>query len=213
MGALRTVRLGIAAPLAAALALAGCLALGTGAAAAKAPRAIVTTLVNKPVPDLASGQLTSSVNLGKKFKKARVTDVNISVNFTSNCDSPKTAQGNTGECMSDLVVILAAPGKKRRGTALSQSAGGNLISALTLDDDSLNLLSSRQAPLGPPHGNMLYPPYAGSAQPQSDWRSVEGGGKMKGRWTLIVRDTVLGNPTPTISTLGSWQLDVHGKRG
>jgi hypothetical protein len=191
-------------------ALAAFLLLAAPVTAAKGKRVVITQTANRPVPDRGGGDLILPITLGKKFKRFRVTDVNLNVNFTSNCSTDPNAANS--DCMADLIVMLFAPGAGNRGLALNQGAGGNVITDLTFDDESPNAISNIPPSIEGPEPNRLYPPYVGSVKPDSNWRFDVEDGPMKGRWRLIVRDSLLGDPLPTISTLGSWRLEVRGKR-
>ncbi|MGH2957832.1 MAG: hypothetical protein ACRDL6_12675 [Solirubrobacterales bacterium] len=194
------------------LALALCLGVGMTAGVADAQKkkkkkkaggtANITQTVNAPVPDATpslNGQLISTIDVGgKKFKKTRIRDVNVTIQTTG------SAAGSAG----DLYALLSSP----NGTTVFLFGGldGQSIGPVTLDDQSNLALSI--GPLAPPlDPNTLYPPYAGRAQPFGTFSSMNDGGAT-GTWTLRVVDT---DPTPpgTTSVLNSWRLEVRaGKK-
>ena len=190
------------------LALGLCLIVGmVGAAEAQKKKkkkaggtANVTTSVFAPIPDATAslnGQLVSTANVaGKKFKKTRVRDVDVTIQTTGNA-------GGAGGSASELYALLSSP----NGTTvfLFGFLSGQSIGPLTLSDQSNLGLSGGPlaAPLDP---NTLYPPYVGTAQPFGTFSSMNDG-PATGTWTLRVVDT--GAPPPTnTSILNSWTLKV-----
>lgn len=187
------------------LTLALCVAVGMSAGAAEAQKkkkkgggtANITTAVNAPVPDAsaaANGQLPSTANVaGKKFKKTRVRDVDVTIQTTGN------AVGAAG----DLYALLSSP----NGTTsfLFFGLAGQSIGPLTLNDQTFLQLGFF-CPPPPSDPNSLCAPYAGTAQPGTPF-SVFNDGPAKGTWTLRVVDFDAPPPTTT-SILNSWTLKV-----
>ena len=187
------------------LALSLCLSVGITAGVAEAQKkkkkkaggtAEITRAVNAPVPDATAslnGQLVSTIDVaGKKFKKTRIRDVDVTLQTL----------GNAAGAAGDLYAQLSSP----NGTTVFLFAGlsGSSIGPLTLDDQSnLGLGGPFAAPLDP---NTLYAPYVGRAQPFGTFSSMNDGAA-NGTWTLRVVDT--GAPPPTLtSILSSWTLRV-----
>jgi hypothetical protein len=188
-----------------ALAIAACLLVGLVAGPAEARKkrggvARVATPVNLAVPDATAqfrGQLASTLQLGgKRFRKTRIRDVNVTVHTT----------GNIFGAASHLYALLTAP----NGTTiiLFSNLFGQNIGPLTLDDQThLRLGGDLNPPLDP---NVLYFPYVGTAQPDESFAPMIGG-PARGTWTLRVVDR--GAPPPgtlgQVSILSFWGLTVR----
>jgi hypothetical protein len=187
------------------LTLALCVTVGMSAGVAEAQKkkkkkaggtAEITQAVNAPIPDATAslnGQLVSTIDVaGKKFKKTRVRDVDVTLQTL----------GSAAGAAGDLYALLSSP----NGTTVFLFGGlsGASIGPLTLTDQSnLGLGGIFGAPLDP---NTLYAPYVGQAQPFGSFSSMNDGGAI-GTWTLRVVDT--GEPPPTAtSILSSWTLRV-----
>lgn len=195
------------------LALVGMLALSVsvgltaGVAEAKKKRKVggtvdITKAVNQQVPDRAAGVntpfgvLTSTIDVaGKKFKKARARDVNVTLQTT----------GSAAGAAGDLHAELTAP----NGATVTLFAflSGQSVGPLTLDDESPALLFAAPQPCVV--ATWLCEPYAGTARPSVDGISigplaVMDNGPVKGTWTLRVFDF---DDTLT-SVLNSWRLNV-----
>lgn len=192
------------------LALAGVLvlsvALGAGTADAKKKSKVggtanITKTVNQQIPDRPAGPnaplgvLTSTIDVGgKKFKKAKVRDVNVTLQTT----------GSAATAAEDLFAELTAPNQAT--VTLFLSLSGQSVGPLTIDDESTAMIAGPQPC---PVSTWLCEPYAGTARP-----SVEGlalgtlavmdNGPAAGKWTLRVYDV---DDTLT-SVLNSWKLKV-----
>jgi subtilisin-like proprotein convertase family protein len=197
------------------LALALCLTLGLSAGVAEAKKkkqkvggkAVITKTVNGAIPDatgppLNGGILNSTIKLGgKRFKKTRIRDVNVTVQTT----------GASGvDPAGDLIASLTAPNGATTYLFVV-SLSGLSAGPLTLDDESSMLLGGGPPPAPFP---FLAEPYAGTAQPQgmgfgSACLCVMDGGKATGKWVLRVFDVGIGET----SVLNSWKLVVQaGKK-
>jgi hypothetical protein len=204
--------------LLAALALALCLAVGLTASAAdakkkkkKSPKAVaVTQTVNAPILDaLPNGAgnpdlrrtTTFAIQVGKKFKKMRIRDVNVTLQTT----------GTGTDAASDLGAMLTAPNGASVWVLGSQNLTGNLIGPLTFDDETF----VTEMDTGTPDGDAtaIYAPYVGAVQPQGGFTvgpanspplSIMDDGRVQGTWTLTMIDYFTGNT----NTLVSWGLYV-----
>ena len=164
----------------------------------------LTTQVNQLVPDRAPtsgapfGLLTSSVNVGNKFKGRRIRDVNVTL---------QTTGATPGSPARDLSAVLTAP--NGASTELFRVLFGTgptgttpiSIGPLTLDDEA-----GRYLGLGPARDPFaLYEPWAGSARPLQGTLYPMDNGRVKGTWTLKVLD----NEDGETSVLNFWRLDVQ----
>jgi subtilisin-like proprotein convertase family protein len=204
----RLARLGV-------LALALCLGIGMTAGVAEAQKkkkkkkaggtAEITQTVGAPVPDATAslnGQLISTIDVaGKKFKKTRVRDVDVTIQTI----------GNNAASAGDLYALLSSP----NGTTVFLFSGlsGSFIGPLTLSDQS-NLapgFTGGGCLPGALDPNTLCPPYQGTAQPGGVLAAMNDG-PANGTWTLRVVDFD-DTPPGVTSTLNSWTLKVQaGKK-
>jgi subtilisin-like proprotein convertase family protein len=193
--------------LASILALLLCAALVVPAAAGaqkkkgkKGPGAVnITKTVNQLVPDELAGApgidgiLTSTIDVGKRFKGRRIRDVNVTVQIT----------GTGTDSIEDLTAYLQAP----NGTATTlfdERDPGNLLGPLTLDDETFMFPAS-----GPPTDPTgLFAPWQGTAYPQGPPLSAMDDGPVRGAWNLVLRDDSDGNT----NTLVLWRLNVVAGR-
>jgi subtilisin-like proprotein convertase family protein len=188
------------------LAVAAVMVAGASPAAAKKKRKVggtadITVPVNAGIPDATAntdGLLASTTAIGgKKFKGAKVRDVNVTVQTT----------GANADAAGDLDARLTAPNGAT--SWLFASLTGQSIGPLTLDDQSVNFLAGAPPPQTP---TALTSPYAGTAQPAC--RQAFGGcplavmnnGPATGTWTLRVYDR--GTTAGDTSILNSWRLVV-----
>jgi hypothetical protein len=159
----------------------------------------VGTLVPERAPgsDGTYGLLSSTIDVGKRFKGRVIRDVNVTVQTT----------GVTGNNPSnDLDVFVSAP---NGATTLLFGGLGGLnpgeavsIGPLTLDDDvptHLFDVFNQGDPLA------LKPPFVGTAMPAQTLASLDGG-PVKGTWVLRVLDTANGGNETSILNL--WGLAV-----
>jgi hypothetical protein len=190
--------------VAAALALVALLSLPLSAAAAKKKgkqkrsRAVdITMPVNAAIPDGApglgpSGLLTSTIQVGgKRFKKQRIRDVNVTLQTTGLSGSVPT---------DDLIGYLTAPNgaTTRLFSNLGLIGTGFSIGPLTLDDESTLALGLGET------GNpiALNDPWRGTARPDEPGLYVLDDGPVRGAWVLSVVDT----EADETSLLNSWRL-------
>ncbi len=198
-----------------ALALSLCVTLGLGAGVAEAKKkkqkvggkAVITKTLNAAIPDATGpptnfGLLSSTIKLGgKRFKKTRIRDVNVTVQTTG-------ASGT--DPAGDLLASLTAPNGATTYLFVV-SLSGLSAGPLTLDDESSMVLGGGPPPAPFP---FLAEPYAGTAQPQgmgfgNACLCVMDGGKATGKWVLRVFDVGIGET----SVLNSWKLVVQaGKK-
>lgn len=164
--------------------------------------ATISKTVNAAIPDgTASGPgvLNSTVDLGgKKFKKTRIRDVNVTFQTT----------GSSAASAADIVASLTSPNGSTTYLVFGGLAGAS-IGPLTIDDES-PLLAVPGA--GPTPFPFLGSPYVGTVQ-----GAVAAGfglagclckmddGPAPGTWTLRVIDFGAGDT----STLNSWKLVVQ----
>jgi hypothetical protein len=167
----------------------------------------ITKAVGAVIPDRAPGgpfggvygQLTSTIEVGKRFKGRRVRDVNVTVQTL----------GATGtNPADDLVAVLTAP--NGASARLFESLEGyttpeSSIGPLTLDDESPFFLGG-----GPPIvAAALFQPWAGTAE-SFDPLALMDDGPVRGTWTLKMLDgSAAGGGT---SVLSFWRLDVIAGR-
>jgi hypothetical protein len=167
----------------------------------------VTQQVNAPIPEATPGPdgpdglLTSTLQVGKRFKGRVIRDVNVTVQTT----------GVTGDNPSnDLTAYLSAPNGAT--TTLFSGLGGLdpgqavSIGPLTLDDESaIHLFDVFDS--GDPLA--LRPPFAGTATPLETLASLESG-PVRGVWMLRVIDSFSGGAET--SRLDFWRLNVAAGR-
>lgn len=192
------------------LTLALCVTVGMSAGVAEAQKkkkkkaggtAQITQAVNAPIPDATpslNGQLISTIDVaGKKFKKTRIRDVDVTLQTI----------GNAAGASGDLYALLSSP----NGTTvpLFFFLGGSVnIGPLTFSDQT-NVTAGfcpGTAPLDP---NTLCQPYVGTSMPAGVLAAMNDGAAT-GTYTLRVVDTgPPGPPGPTLtSILSSWTLNV-----
>jgi subtilisin-like proprotein convertase family protein len=174
-------------------------------------RVNITRTVNAPIPDAQGsapsttwGRLTSTINVGKRFKGARVRDVNVTFQTT----------GGGINSAGDLLLTLTSPNGSST-MLFGFPGGGRSVGPLTIDDESVNALQATDAtpPSDPPRDSTrLADPWIGTAQPYC-FQAVGGcplalldNGPAKGTWTLTAwdSDTVAGQT----SSLNFWRLNV-----
>lgn len=182
-------------------------ALAAAPVLAAKKRKAVTTLnvsktLNEPIPPRAPGPagggvyglLTSTIEVGKRFRGRLIRDVDVTVQTL----------GTTGDTpANDLFAKLTAP-NGATVTLFSQliaSAPNLSIGPLTIDDES-PLWARPRPPVG------LAPPWTGRARPAGPPLAVMDGGPAKGIWTLKVLDRGVTED----STLVSWALQVSTGR-
>lgn len=180
------------------------LASGSAVAAKKKKQksggvATLTNNANAPIPDASAdteGTLVSTINLGgKKFKKTKIRDVNVTVQTT----------GDQNDSAGDLFARLTAPNGAT--TPLFFGLDGQSIGPLKLDDETPNVLGGSPPA---PNSETLTAPYNGTAQPNSlvgvfsGTLSLMDGGQASGTYTLRIYDTIVG----ANSILNSWTLNV-----
>jgi hypothetical protein len=166
------------------------------------------TQTGAPIPDRAPGgtfggvygQLTSTIEVGKRFKGKRVSDVNVTL---------QTLGATGAHPADDLVAVLTAP--NGASVRLFSSLEGFMtpessIGPLTLDDETSTFLGG-----GPPVIPVaLYQPWAGTAQPTFEPLALMDGGPVRGTWTLKMLDgSAFGGGT---SVLSFWRLNVIAGR-
>jgi hypothetical protein len=174
------------------------LAKGGKVKAALAITKPVGAMVPEAAPDPGPyGLLTSTIDVGKRYRGRLIRDVNVTVQTT----------GVTGNNPSnDLSAYVTAPNGAT--TALFFGLGGIdpgtavSIGPLTLDDDTPIHLFSVFNPGDP---LALKPPFAGTAMPEQTLASLEGG-PVRGTWALRVVDDASGGAET--SRLDLWGLSV-----
>ena len=166
--------------------------------------------VNAPVPDQpGSGQpdivVSSTINIGKKFKGKRIGDVNVTGIKTT---------GDSSIAAGDLNFSLTAP--DGRTVLLDDgSLGGQSIGPLTLDDDTLTSIcnSSNRNNCPDPDANLIQP-FVGTANLANlgagglSPLSMLNGGPMVGTWTFRIWDSA-GADTSTFNT---WGIQVTARK-
>jgi subtilisin-like proprotein convertase family protein len=187
-----------------ALALAATLALAGAAEAkkSKAKNVSITNAAAAPIPDAAGstlGQLDSTIEVGSKFKGLKIRDVNVTVQTT----------GSAAASGGHLIGRLTSP--KGGSLIIFFQLATQSIGPLTLDDESPRILFSSLPP--PQSSLLLYPPYAGSAEPGNSTNgktlALMDNENVRGTWVLTIFDATPG----ATSVLNSWTLDVRtGKR-
>jgi hypothetical protein len=194
-----------------ALALSVTVGLTAGAAEAQKKKkkkvggtADITQTLNAAIPDATAtsfGTLQSSITVGgKKFKKTKIRDVNVTVQ----------TQATGGATPADnLRFRLTAPDGTTTWLVGAGFLSGTSVGPLTFDDETpVNLGGAPPAP----DATTLVAPYNGTAQPHCF--SALGGcalgdmdnGSAPGTWTLRVQDLAPGGGET--SNLVSWRLVV-----
>jgi hypothetical protein len=162
--------------------------------------------------------------VGKKFKKKTVGDVDATISL-SGTPTAGTACG----AMCDIVVRLTAPNGATTtliqgfGGAIgggSNSVTGNLISNLTLSDQTSTRVCGGPNPVAPPPpctdpNATLRAPYTGTAQPFFGFLNLLNGSPVSGTWTLTAYD-ICGAPTVSCiaakdqgtATILSWTVKI-----
>jgi subtilisin-like proprotein convertase family protein len=162
----------------------------------------ITKQVNQQVPDATAttdGVLISTISIGgKKFKKTKVRDVNVTIQGTGDT-------GGANGSASQIAAQLTAPNGASTWL-IDQSLSGQSFGPLTFDDETFFRVTglTAEAPFE------LASPYIGSVQP--DCFSAHGGctlsvndnGPASGTWTLRVFDRDNGKTT----VVNSWRLTV-----
>jgi hypothetical protein len=159
---------------------------------------IVRTL-NAPIPDGSPGAggqdgvLSSTIRLGKRLRGRVIRDVNVTV---------QTLGVSGDNAAGELQARVVAPnGSNVRlftnlSTFMIPTAS---LGPLTLDDEArLDLGVGR-----PDNPTRLYGPWAGSAAPEGQLWTLDGG-PVRGTWELTVHDCCSGDT----SNLVSWRLRV-----
>lgn len=185
-------RLFRASVLAVALTAAAGLSAGTAVAKKGSGKVNSTQVVNAPVPDSSAagtGILTSTIEVGNKFKGTKIRDVNATVQFS----------GTGVDSVAGLFVLLQAP-NGANATLIGGLSPGNFVGPLTLDDETEVILSG--APFNSP--GLLTSPWVGTSQP-SEPLAIMDNGRVKGNWTLHVLDYNSGDT----NVLNSWNLTVR----
>jgi hypothetical protein len=190
-----------------ALSLSVTLALGAGGVAGakkskkKSATASVAVSSGQVVPTatsgLASGILTSTATVGKKFKGRQIDDVNVVLLANAS---------GAGSSINALRANLTAP----NGNTINlfgDFLSGQVLGPLTLDDETPIFLSGGVTPSPDPEA--LNAPYAGKASP-SEFLSNLDGGPARGTWTLKIRNQDIN--AAHIHTLVQWQLQVKTRR-
>ena len=206
------------------IALAGVLALALSICAAPAPavaakkkgkgNANVFTKqlqANAPIPDGVAATVTvplvSTITVPKKFKGKLVRDVNVTALQTT---------GTAANSAAGLTATLLSPSGRR--IDLFVSLPGQSIGPLTIDDDTPAGICTSAPPAVCGDGTRtLYRPFAGTANtiwnfagqfPTNGPLASFDGLKMKGTWSLVIRDNAAGSGD---STLNQWGLRITGR--
>lgn len=164
-----------------------------------------TKQVNLPVPSdtaTADGVLTSTITIGgKKFKKTKIRDVNVTI----------TGTGDNVDSADDLEATLTSPNGATTWL-IGNSLDGQSFGPLTFDDESSGRIGSTSPP---PNPTYLPAPFVGTVQP--DCYNAHGGctlsamdnGPASGNYRLRVID----NTDPAQNTvLNSWRLVVVARK-
>jgi subtilisin-like proprotein convertase family protein len=161
----------------------------------------ITRQVNQQVPSNApgvDGVLTSTITVGgKRFKKTKIRDVNVTI----------TGTGDNLDSADDIEATLTAP-NGATSWLIGNSLAGQSFGPLTFDDESSGRIGSTSPP---PNPTTVPAPYIGTVQP--DCFRAHGGctlsamdnGPASGTYTLRVID----NADPAQNTVfNSWRLVV-----
>ena len=193
------------------LALSATIGLTAGSAQAKKLKPFDEQLaVNAAIPDDAatgfSQPLISTIEVGKKYKKRKVADVNVTNLQTS---------GSTAGAANDLWALLSSPNGRTIVLFAEVGPAENVnLGPWTLDDDT-NISLCDDPPCENPY-QQLNPPYAGTSnllhnnQDNGDDLSTGplsnfDGTRMRGTWTLTIWDE---NTAGTSSVLNQWGLEI-----
>jgi subtilisin-like proprotein convertase family protein len=161
----------------------------------------ITMPVNLLVPSntpSVDGVLTSTIMIGgKKFKKTKIRDVNVTIAGT----------GDSLTSADDLEATLTAPNGATTWL-IGNSLDGQSFGPLTFDDESSGRIGSTSAP---PNPTYLPAPYIGTVQP--DCFHAHGGctlsamdnGPASGTYTLRVIDNT---DSAENTVFNSWRLVV-----
>jgi hypothetical protein len=187
--------------IALALALAALLLLTPPALGAKKGRAgkvNVAQTPNAPIPDGGpvgglDGVLTSTVKLGKRYRGRRIRDVNVTVQTLG-----VVGANAAGQLQARLVAPNGANVRLFTNLTTFMIPTASL-GPLTLDDEArLDLGGGR-----PDDPTRLYGPWAGSAAPEGQLWTLDGG-PVRGTWTLDISDCCPNNT----SNLAAFRLTV-----
>ncbi len=171
----------------------------------------ITRIINGPIPDAQAGapsttwgRLTSTINVGKRFKGTRIRDVNVTFQTT----------GAGINSARDLLITLTSPNGSST-VLFGFPGGGRSVGPLTVDDESVNALQATDTtpPSDPPRDSThLADPWVGTAQPYC-FQAAGGcplalldNGPAKGGWTLTVWDS--DTVADQTSILNFWRLNV-----
>jgi subtilisin-like proprotein convertase family protein len=174
-----------------------------------------TKAVNLPIPDRPaagpSTALTSEIEIGKKFKKKVVGDLNVTAFQTT---------GSAAGAANDLRVKLTAP--NGRTVQLLLGIGDQSIGPLTMDDDTTTIICNQPPASACGTGlsaASLFQPFAGTANLQGNLAGVFDSGplsdfngtRMRGTWRLTVIDLGNGAANGT-NTLNQWGLRIKAAK-
>lgn len=180
------------------------------------PNGAISSFFN-PVPFIGTA------TVGKKGQKKLIDDVDVTISVLA-----IPAQGSRN-ALADLVVRLTGPSGATTdfltGGRGAGNVGGNVVTNLTLSDETPTLTCGAAAdatpppppppPCNDPHATLV-PPYTGTAYPDGGALSTLYGYKMRGPYTLTAFDTCgAGNPDCNdrgISFIVDWRLKVTGVR-
>jgi hypothetical protein len=172
--------------------------------------------------DFAPVPLVQTVTVGKKGRGFIIADVDVTISVAA-VPSPGSANA-----LADLVVRLTGPSGATTdilsgGRGIGK-VGGNVVSNLTLSDETPTLTCGAAAdgtppPPPPPPCNdpdaTLFPPYSGTAYPDDGALSTLYGYKMRGTYTLKAFDTCgpgnLRCEDHGTATITGWQLRIKGE--
>jgi subtilisin-like proprotein convertase family protein len=165
----------------------------------KGPGAVnITRSVGAPIPDRGPGAvgligvLSSTIEVGKKFKGKRIRDVDVTVQVTG--------AGPGADSVQDITARLIAPNGASTILFGPGLEPGNLLGPLTLTDESLLVLGFG----APTSATSLFAPYQGRARPAGNPLWKMDNGRVAGTWTLRVLDALNTNT----SVLNFWRLSV-----
>jgi hypothetical protein len=158
----------------------------------------VARTLNAPIPDGGpvgglDGVLTSSVRLGKRYAGLRIRDVNVTVQTLG-----VTGVNPVGELQARLVAPSGSNVRLFTNLTTFMIPTASL-GPLTLDDEA-RLDLGQGSPEDP---TRLYGPWAGSAAPEGQLWTLDGG-PVRGTWALDLSDCCPND----ISNLVAWRLTV-----
>jgi hypothetical protein len=163
-----------------------------------------------PVP------LRAVATVGKKASGKVITDVDVTLSVLG------TPMSNNLGAVTDLIVRITGPDGATSNLVLGArncffgcragSVSGNLISGLTLSDQTATrTCSTFQPPPPPPCGDpdaTLTSPYTGTARPTTPLKKLNGG-PARGTYTLTAFDTCGATTCDNgVSTVSSWRVEV-----